>query len=192
MTWREAAKGRSLPRPRRFVVESVVMSGGGELQRVTSERDLAIERFVLMCKAMNQCMWDWDMRANVAWYSDAIYTVFGIDPTVTPGFDRWTTYVHPDDRERVVAGFRNVVESGKSEWADEYRFVRPNDGIVLEVFDRGFVMVEEGHPVRIVGVVMDITQQRALAGTATITVFGYEEDDRFGTVVQRSSTLEIQ
>jgi hypothetical protein len=134
----------------------------GELRRVTSERDLAIERFVLMCTAMNQCMWDWDIRANVAWYSEAIYTVYGIDPTVTPSFERWTTYVHPDDRERVVAGFRNVVERGNSEWTDEYRFVRPNDGHVLEVFDRGFVMFDEGRPVRIVGVVMDITQQRAL------------------------------
>lgn len=32
----------------------------------------------------------------------------------------------------------------------------------------------------------------ALAGTATITVVGYAEGDRFGTVIQRSSTLEIQ
>jgi PAS domain S-box-containing protein len=138
------------------------MSDGGDLTRVTSERDLAVERFVLMCKAMKQCMWDWDMRANVAWYSDTIYEVYGIDPTVTPSFERWTTYVHPEDRERVVAGFRNVVESGKSEWADEYRFVRPNDGKVLDVFDRGFVKFDEGRPVRIVGVVMDITKQRAL------------------------------
>lgn len=30
------------------------------------------------------------------------------------------------------------------------------------------------------------------AGMATITVLGYEEGDRFGTVVQRSSTFEIQ
>ncbi len=134
----------------------------GELRRVTSERDLAVERFVLMCKAMNQCMWDWDIRANVAWYSEAVYTVYGIDPSITPSFERWTTYMHPDDRERVVAGFRDVMESGKSEWADEYRFVRPNDGTVLEVFDRGFVMFDEGRPVRIVGVVMDITKQRAL------------------------------
>jgi PAS domain S-box-containing protein len=138
------------------------MTDGGELRQVTSERDLAVERLVLMCKAMNQCMWDWDIRANVAWYSEAVYTVYGIDPTVTPSFERWTTYVHPDDRERVVAGFRNVIENGKSEWADEYRFVRPDDGNVLDVFDRGFVMVDEGRPVRIVGVVMDITRQRAL------------------------------
>jgi two-component system, cell cycle sensor histidine kinase and response regulator CckA len=138
------------------------MTDAGELRGVTRERDLAIERFVLMCKAMNQCMWDWDIRANVAWYSEAIYTVYGIDPTITPSFERWTTYLHPDDRERVVAGFRTIVEGGKSEWADEYRFVRPNDGKVLEVFDRGFVMFDEGRPVRIVGVVMDITQQRTL------------------------------
>ena len=29
-------------------------------------------------------------------------------------------------------------------------------------------------------------------GTAMITVFGYEEGDRFGTVIERSSTLEIR
>jgi len=138
------------------------MADDVELQRVTNERDLAIERFVLMCKAMKQCMWDWDIRTDVAWYSEAVYDVYGIDPTVTPSFERWTAYMHPDDRERVVAGFRNVVDTGKSEWADEYRFVRPNDGQVLEVFDRGFVMFDEGRPVRMVGVVMDITQQRVL------------------------------
>jgi len=138
------------------------MTDAGELRRVASERDLAIERFVLMCKAMHQCMWDWDIRENVAWYSEAIYAVYGIDPTVTPSFERWTTYVHPDDRERVVAGFRDVVESGKAEWTDEYRFVRPSDGNVLEVLDRGFVMFDEGRPVRIVGAVMDITRQRTL------------------------------
>jgi two-component system cell cycle sensor histidine kinase/response regulator CckA len=138
------------------------MSSDGDVRRVTLERDLAVERFVLMCKAMNQCMWDWDMRTNVAWYSEAIYGVFGIDRGVTPSFERWTTYVHPDDCERVVAGFRKVVESGAAEWSDEYRFVRPDSGAILEVADRGFVMFDEGRPVRMVGVVMDVTQQRAL------------------------------
>jgi two-component system cell cycle sensor histidine kinase/response regulator CckA len=138
------------------------MSDDVALRRVTNERDLAIERFVLMSKAMNQCMWDWDIRTNIAWYSEAIYTVYGIDRTVTPSFERWTTYVHADDRDRVMTGFRNVVETGKSEWSDEYRFVRPDDGQTLEVFDRGFVMFDEGRPVRIVGVVMDVTRQRVL------------------------------
>src|SRR5262245_10883934 len=132
------------------------MTDDAELRRVTTERDLAIERFRLMSKAMNQCMWDWDIRANVAWYSDAIYAVFGIDPSVTPSFEQWTTYVHPDDHERVVGSFRSMVETGKSEWAEEYRFVRPDNGEVLEILDRGFVMLDEGRPVRIVGVVMDI------------------------------------
>jgi two-component system cell cycle sensor histidine kinase/response regulator CckA len=140
----------------------VAMGDADELQHVTRERDLAVERFVLMCKAMNQCMWDWDIRANVAWYSEAVYSTFGIDRSITPSFERWTTYVHPEDNERVVSGFREVVEKGKAEWTDEYRFVRPSDGAVLEVFDRGFVMFEDGRPVRIVGIVMDVTQQRAV------------------------------
>jgi PAS domain S-box-containing protein len=139
----------------------VLMSDDGELRQIERERDLAIERFVLMSRAMHQCMWDWDIRANVAWYSDANYVVFGISRDVTPTFERWTSYVHPDDCERVVAGFREVLESGKAEWSDEYRFVRPDDGRVLDVSDRGFVMFHDGAPVRMVGVVMDITQQRS-------------------------------
>jgi PAS domain S-box-containing protein len=132
-----------------------------ELRRVTSERDLAVERFVLMCRAMNQAMWDWDIRTNVAWYTDAIYEVYGIARGITPSFERWTTYVHPDDRERVIGGFRKIFETGQPRWSDEYRFVRPDNGAVLEVADRGFVMLENGHPVRMVGVVMDVTQRRA-------------------------------
>jgi two-component system, cell cycle sensor histidine kinase and response regulator CckA len=135
------------------------MTDEGVLRR---ERDLATERFVLMCRAMNQCMWDWDMRTNIAWYSEAVYTVYGIDPKLTPSLERWSTYVHPDDRDRVIAGFRDVIDSGKSEWLDEYRFVRPNDGTVLEVIDRGFVIFDDGRPVRLAGVVMDVTHQRAL------------------------------
>jgi signal transduction histidine kinase len=138
------------------------MSDDGELRRLTHERDLAVERFTLMSRAMNQCMWDWDIRTNVAWYSDAIYTVYGISRGITPSFERWTTYLHPDDHDRVVATFRDVLDTGKSEWSAEYRFIRPDDGRVLDVFDRGFVVFADGAPKRMIGVVMDLTQQRAL------------------------------
>jgi hypothetical protein len=37
-----------------------------------------------------------------------------------------------------------------------------------------------------------ITLRFEQAGTATITVLGYAEDDRFGTVIERSSALEIE
>ncbi|HUQ03780.1 MAG TPA: ATP-binding protein [Kofleriaceae bacterium] len=138
------------------------MADDGDLRRVERERDLAVERFAMMCKAMNQCMWDWDIRSDVAWYSEAIYTTFGIARDVVPSFERWTTYLHPDDHERVVSSFRANLETGTPEWSEEYRFVRPDDGRVLEVIDRGFVVFADGKPARIIGVVMDVSQQRAL------------------------------
>ncbi len=133
-----------------------------EVKQTAADRDSTVDRFRIISRAMNEGMWDWDIASNVAWYNDAMYSVYGIPPGITPSFETWSQRVHPGDRERVLAGFRQVAEGGAETWADEYRFVRP-DGRELEIFDRGFVIYDDQRrPVRMVGVVMDITQQRAL------------------------------
>ena len=136
--------------------------GDDDLKRVIAERDTAVERFRLMARATNDGMWDWDMTRNTAWWSEAMYTVFGMPRTAQPSYEHWSKCVHADDRERVLRGFQAAVETGQATWSDEYRYVR-SDGTILDVFDRGYVMFDEhGKPVRMVGVIMDITKQRAL------------------------------
>ncbi len=143
--------------------------GGGdaedttELSALRAELAAVLDRFQIMSRTMNEGMWDWNITDNAVWYSDAMFTVFGMNPTRAPSFERWTECIHPDDRDRVLAGFRAVLDNGQAAWSDEYRFIRPHDGAMLEVHDRGIVMHgANGAPRRMVGVVMDMTSQRRL------------------------------
>ncbi len=127
-----------------------------------AERDAISERFQLMSRVTNEGMWDWNIATGAAWWSDSYYCLFGLDRSMVPSFEAWLELVHPDDRERVAAGFARVMETREPAWTDEYRHLRA-DGSVVEVVDRGCLIFDEGGtPIRAVGVVLDMTQQRAL------------------------------
>ena len=69
---------------------------------------------------------------------------------------------HPDDRDRVLAGFRRVLEGGADSDEIEYRIVR-GDGETRWIFGRGRVIRgADGAAVRYNGVDLDITERKAL------------------------------
>src|SRR5207247_1094769 len=68
--------------------------------------------------------------------------------------------LHPDDRGRVGASIDDLIGSGGSVWSAEYRF-RRRDGRYATVIDRGYVLHDaSGHPVRMIGSVMDVSKER--------------------------------
>ncbi|MGE5170910.1 MAG: ATP-binding protein [Rudaea sp.] len=68
---------------------------------------------------------------------------------------------HPDDRARVLAGFRKALEDGTDTYEIEYRILHPERG-VRWIFGRGRVVRDEhGTPVRYSGVDIDITDRKA-------------------------------
>ena len=73
----------------------------------------------------------------------------------------WLQQVHPDDRDRIVAGWQEAVDKGaRSE--TEYRFVRPN-GSVAWVMGRAVPETDsEGRVVGWVGTIVDITERRQM------------------------------
>jgi signal transduction histidine kinase len=84
----------------------------------------------------------------------------------------WYDGIHPDDRERVVASIHSVIENGGIEWAADYRF-RVATGSYRHVRDRGDVVRDEiGAPKRMVGAMVDITQQKKM------------EEERYGLLRQ--------
>src|SRR5262249_11166004 len=79
-----------------------------------------------------------------------------------PSYQAWVDRVHPEDRERVLQSFSHVLETGASSWTEEYRFLMP-DGTALRVFDRAYVLHDEGgRPIRMVGALMNVDDQRTL------------------------------
>jgi PAS domain S-box-containing protein len=76
----------------------------------------------------------------------------------TPNF--WLSIVHPEDRERAAAEARAIFESG-AEGTSQFRWVR-KDGRAVHVESQSrAILDEQGRPVGMRGVTLDITERKA-------------------------------
>lgn len=121
------------------------------------------ERYLLVTKATNDAIWDWDV-ANSLYWGEGFYTLFGYKPGLEKnGFEKWAQHIHGEDRERVLQGLHQYVARKNAEvWEDEYRFQKANGEYAL-VLDRGFLIFDhEGKVNRMVGSMQDITEKRGM------------------------------
>jgi len=148
------------------VVEDITRKRG--IEEAAEEGRRAHERYALVARATNDVIWDWDAEhATIVW-NDALKTMFGYEPDqIDNRLQWWDSHLHPDDRERVVAGINGIIEKGGSSWSDEYRFERA-DGSFTEVLDRGYIArSEDGEPIRMIGAMLDVTERKRAERIAT-------------------------
>ncbi|MBD64745.1 MAG: hypothetical protein CME62_06035 [Halobacteriovoraceae bacterium] len=132
--------------------------------KVEEEKRLVSEsRYEYATRATKDAIWDWNLQTNKVRWNKAIVTVFGYEDSAQDSdVQWWYEHIHPEDRERVVAGIHNVIDSKDGEhWEDQYRFLRA-DGTPAYIFDKGFVVRDEQSlPQRMIGAMEDITIRRA-------------------------------
>lgn len=109
--------------------------------------------------------WDWDIQADKV-YADAGYaTLHSLSPDYAAAglpVDSFTPAVHPEDRERVRQISLAAMKTG-GDFEDEYRLVQ-SDGSIRWVYTRGSCYLDaDGRPLRNTGVVVDITERKAIA-----------------------------
>ncbi|HST07343.1 MAG TPA: GAF domain-containing protein, partial [Gemmatimonadaceae bacterium] len=69
------------------------------------------ERFRFVAKATNDVIWDWDINTNSLVWNDSVETVFGHKQSrIFPEIQWWYDHLHPEDRERVIAGIHGVLD----------------------------------------------------------------------------------
>ncbi len=121
------------------------------------------ERLRLATRATNDVIWDWDIPRDEQRWSEAGTQVFGwTEPVAHPvSADWWLERVHPDDLQRIAAGFYAVVENADCDhWQDEYR-LRRQDGDYAPVLDRSYILRDaQGQPVRMIGAMLDLTERK--------------------------------
>jgi len=135
------------------------------IERIRNDEALRLseERFRIVAQVAADVVWTWDIRTGTIWWNDGIRTLFGYDPRTLPkGAESWTGKIHPEDRERVLAGFSIAWQGTDTHWSDEYRFMRA-DGSVARVTDRAIVIRDEsGAATRMIGSMVDVTEQRLM------------------------------
>jgi PAS domain S-box-containing protein len=123
----------------------------------------AEERYRLATWATNDVLWDWNPSTGHIHWGEASHAMFGYPPEEMGDVDWWTEQVHPEDRQQVLAGLKQAVESDGADggsWSAEYRF-RRKDGSYAHVLDRGLVARgEDGRAARMIGSLMDITERK--------------------------------
>jgi PAS domain S-box-containing protein len=141
-------------------------------------------RFEKVTEATNDAIWDWDSESDTLYWGEGFKTLFGYDVakrSVTT--EDWTKNIHPDDGLKIEESLETALKDKKVyNWKEEYRY-KKNDGSYAYVSDRGIIIRNgDGKPIRMVGAMADLTQQRA-----------YEESLRElnENLVKKAQDLEI-
>lgn len=104
--------------------------------------------------------WDWNLASDELLWSEHIGTLFG-RPGKLPHLTReeYLSYIHPEDRQLLIDEVERCQGPGAG-YNVEYRCIWP-DGSLHWLHERGDVVLdEEGHPLRMLGVVQDITPRK--------------------------------
>ncbi|MEA2765424.1 MAG: hypothetical protein QOK07_1828 [Gemmatimonadaceae bacterium] len=118
------------------------------------------ERLRFVAKATTDVIWDWNIVTNALVWNDSVETVFGHKQNqIYPEIQWWRDHLHPEDRSRVIAGINTVLEDGRTNWSDQYRYQRV-DGTYANVVDRGYVARDHtGAALRMIGAMTDVTER---------------------------------
>ncbi len=108
--------------------------------------------------------WAWDLTTGRVDWSEGIEGLVGLPPGTFGGtFEAYERVLHPDDRDRVLAGVKRAVEDESVTYDMEHRVVLV-DGSFRWLACRGQVKRDdEGRPVQMLGVVWDIHAQKLAA-----------------------------
>lgn len=148
----------------------------GELRIVTRTRDVTArveqervlrrneERLRRSERIAGVGSWELDLANGEMVFSDEMYRIHGLDPSVEPASrELLARVVHPDDLEVASSTWTRVQKQGRPE-EQVFRIIRDDDGAVrtLRVLTEADLDAE-GRVVRLVGATFDVTEQFELA-----------------------------
>jgi PAS domain S-box-containing protein len=152
-------------------------------KRIEAEEEIkkSSERFRLVTAATNDMIWDWNLFTDELWWNYNYNSLFGYDNQTIHHISSWVNSVHPEDRKRVKDGIYKIIESGEKYWSDEYRYLK-KDGTVLFIYDRGYVLYDEGNkPYRMIGSMLNITERINTAKAME------EREEKYRNIFERAS-----
>jgi PAS domain S-box-containing protein len=103
---------------------------------------------------------DWQVEAGTVRLSPSARAMYGL-AEFDGRYDSWIATVHREDQVRLRATIQNALAARQREFELDFRIVRPDNGELRWILARRLVFYDEtGKPVRVVGVSIDVTDQK--------------------------------
>jgi two-component system cell cycle sensor histidine kinase/response regulator CckA len=129
-----------------------------ELSSVSAREELLVEAE----RIAHVGSWVWDLETGAVSWSDEMYRILGYDPErQRPSSEAFFARVHAEDRQRVESASAAGVAHGVAEQVD-YRITRVDGQIRYVSMDAAMLFDAGGKLRRMVGTVLDRTDERAL------------------------------
>src|SRR6267378_4615212 len=144
------------------------------------------ERYALAARGANDGLWDWDVRADVVYFSPRWKNMLGYqDNEIGDGPEEWLGRVHDADRERVKEEIAAHQKGLTPQFESEHRMLH-KDGTFRWMLSRGLaVHNDSGNTLRMAGWQTDITEGKVsdpLTGLPNRLLFS----DRLGRLIEHT------
>ncbi len=118
------------------------------------------ERYVLVERAVDDGLWDWNILTDEEYFSPRWKNIVGYRDEELPNHKAsFLRLLHPEDRPRIEKATQGHLERGEP-YVCEYR-LRHKDGSYRWVFSQGEAQRDaNGRPCRMAGAIMDITVRK--------------------------------
>ena len=159
-------------------LENRVQERTEELLTANKSLQESEERFALALEATSEGLWDWNIATGEMFYSPRWCKTLGFDTSeVEPHGRFWDSLVHPEDWPRYTEALKANLKQKKDLFECEVR-LRTKSGEYRWILDRGKVVArdEDGKPLRMVGVDVDITERRRAEQALRITQFAVDHN----------------
>ena len=122
-------------------------------------------RHQLALEAARLGLWTWDARSNAFEWDERAREVLGVGPEGLTA-QSFAAAVHPNDRVARDSTWAAALNpKGSGTYQAEFRFVRPKDGQLRWISSSGRTQFKDSMPVRVVGVMRDVTERREAEAT---------------------------
>lgn len=148
-------------------------------QLSANERDLRVvsQRLNLAAKAYGCGVWESNLDTQTHYWDARMHELYNVP--ITDGKtdrERWLSRVHPDDRERALAGRMAAIERG-GHYSATYR-IMPTPDTIRHLRVMGIVHVQPGEDRRFIGLAVDATDDIELQAALEAARREAEEKNR--------------